>query len=116
MFCNFCKIQSNNYFVTKIISFIDSECLTIAQALNSSTQIAISRDMNTDHRLLLAPPPLPKLDDQTEVSDTLRNILMELPINKNDKCLQYFTSDALNTTEEYHMKVKYFNCLYNAAA
>ena len=72
--------------------------------------------MNTDHRLLLAPPPLPKLDDHTEVSENLRNILMELPINKKNKCLQYFTSDALNTTEEYHMKVKYFYCLYNNAA
>ena len=65
--------------------------------------------MNTDHRLLIAPPPLPKLDDQTEVSDIMRNILMELPVDKNNKCLQYYTSDALNTTEEYHMKVNFFS-------
>jgi len=105
-------VHSNNLKTRKKIAekisnynkWNDSECLTIAQALNSSTQIAISRDMNTDHRLLLAPPPLPKLDDHTEVSENLRNILMELPINKKNKCLQYFTSDALNTTEEYHMK------------
>jgi len=101
------KLSTRKSVAEKIANYnewTDSECLTIAQALNSSTQIAISRDMNTDHRLLIAPPPLPKLDDQTEVSDIMRNILMELPVDKNNKCLQYYTSDALNTTEEYHMK------------
>lgn len=87
----------------------DSECLTIAQSLTYKMQVALARNKTSDLRLFLPPPELPALYSQSELGETIRQLLDDMPTGDVKKCIRYYTADALNTTEEYQIKNSHSN-------
>jgi len=80
-----------------------ADCQTIAQSLHPSSLIGLARHKNTDLRLFLPPPPLPKIEGDVAVEKLLYNLLSKLPQNLTERCLQFYTTDALSNSDEYRM-------------
>ncbi|CAK8689305.1 protein SERAC1-like isoform X2 [Clavelina lepadiformis] len=78
----------------------DAEFHTLAQALDSTTCIGLARTNGVDQRLFLSPPALPEIAGEEEIEDMLRELLVKLPQRDVEKCIQHFTSGALNLSDE----------------
>lgn len=83
------------------VGWNDAEYQTIAQSLNPKALVGLARHPNSDLRLFRAPPALPPIDDEHDIEHMMRLVLTKLPTLKDEKCLQFYTSDALSHSEDY---------------
>ncbi|XP_061900552.1 protein SERAC1 isoform X2 [Entelurus aequoreus] len=73
----------------------DYQYQTAAQVIDQRTAVGLARTPWADLRFFLPGPALPDLNDSFSAEDGLRQLLASLPQSEVDKCVQYFTSQAL---------------------
>ncbi|PWA27712.1 hypothetical protein CCH79_00000400, partial [Gambusia affinis] len=78
----------------------DYQYQTAAQVIDQQTAVGLARTPQVDLRFFRQPPPLPDLEDGVSAEDGLRQLLASLPLSEVDRCVQYFTSLALQESNQ----------------
>ncbi|KAI3364275.1 hypothetical protein L3Q82_011079, partial [Scortum barcoo] len=78
----------------------DYQYQTAAQIIDLRTAVGLARTPLVDLRFFLRSPALRDLEDGFSAEDGLRQLLGSLPQSEVDKCVQYFTSQALRESTQ----------------
>ncbi|XP_075532590.1 protein SERAC1-like isoform X1 [Dermacentor variabilis] len=99
------KVQRIRHEAVKALgnmtSLSDSELCEIAQACDCRTSVGLARTASTDLRCFLSPPPIPENIMKGSLQDGLRSVLSKLPEAAAESCINFFTTNALQTKLQY---------------